>query len=50
MLCKHAVTITDDDAGMHAHLTGAEELNRLQGILESLETNEEQDRDLLTGK
>ena len=50
MLYKHALTITCGDAGMHAHLTGPEELRRLQGILESLETTEEQDRALLTGE
>ena len=50
VLCKHALNITVNDAGKHAHLTGPQELKRLQGILESLETTEEQDRALLTGK
>ena len=50
MLRKCVLTIKDADAGMHAHLTGSEELNRLRGILESLETSEEQDRALLTGE
>ena len=50
MLHKSTLTVMDDNAGQHAHLTGPEELRRLRGILESLETSEEQDRALLAGK